>query len=121
MLSYVSVGTNNFEAALKFYDSLFGELDGKRAFDAPNEQFYGFGKGSYFGVLAPFNGESATVGNGTMFAFKVKSQERVIEVYNKALGFGAVDDGAPGPRGDKGFFASYFRDLDGNKLCVYHM
>jgi len=120
MLSYVSVGTNNFDAALKFYDSLFAELKGKRAFNAPNEQFYGFGKGSFFGVLAPFDGEPATVGNGTMFAFNVESNQRVGEVFIKALELGAVDEGKPGPRGDEGFFAAYFRDLDGNKLCVYH-
>ncbi|MFT4862534.1 MAG: catechol 2,3-dioxygenase-like lactoylglutathione lyase family enzyme [Pseudohongiellaceae bacterium] len=120
MLSYVSVGTNNFDAALKFYDSLFAELDGKRSFNAPNEQFYSFGKGSFFGVLAPFNDQPATVGNGTMFAFNVDSPQRVAEVFNRALEFGAADEGKPGPRGDQGFYAAYLRDLDGNKLCIYH-
>lgn len=121
MLSYVSVGTNNFDAAVEFYDLLFAELEGKRAFNEPNEQFYRFEKGSLFGVLAPFDGQSATFGNGAMTAFNVQSQERVVEVYNKALGFGATDEGSPGLRNDKGFYACYFRDLDGNKLCVYHM
>ena len=120
MLSYVSVGTNNFDAALKFYDSLFAELEGMRAFNAPNEQFYKFGKGSFFGILAPFDGKPATAGNGSMFAFNVESPARVAEVFTKALEFGASDEGKPGPRGDDGFYAAYFRDLDGNKLCVYH-
>ena len=31
---------------------------------------------------------------------------------------GAKDEGAAGPRG-KGFYAGYFRDPDGNKLCFY--
>jgi predicted lactoylglutathione lyase len=33
---------------------------------------------------------------------------------------GATDEGAPGPRGD-GFYAGYFRDLDGNKLNAFCM
>ena len=31
---------------------------------------------------------------------------------------GATDEGKPGPRGD-GFYAAYFRDLDGNKLNFF--
>jgi len=33
---------------------------------------------------------------------------------------GAKDEGPAGARGDD-FYAGYFRDLDGNKLAVYHM
>ena len=32
---------------------------------------------------------------------------------------GAKDEGAPGPRGTGGFYAGYFRDLDGHKLNCY--
>ena len=35
--------------------------------------------------------------------------------------FGGKDEGAPGPRGDGGFYAGYFRDLDGNKLNAFCM
>ncbi|MGN6149257.1 MAG: VOC family protein, partial [Rhizomicrobium sp.] len=35
-----------------------------------------------------------------------------------ALSLGATDEGAPGLRGDT-FYGAYFRDLDGNKLCVF--
>ena len=31
---------------------------------------------------------------------------------------GATDDGPPGDRGG-GFWGAYFRDPDGNKVCVY--
>ncbi|MEL6878055.1 MAG: VOC family protein, partial [Pseudomonadota bacterium] len=34
---------------------------------------------------------------------------------------GGSDEGAPGPRGDDGFYAGYFRDPDGNKLNVFCM
>jgi len=31
------------------------------------------------------------------------------------------DEGIRGPREDSGFYGSYISDLDGNKLCIYHM
>ena len=40
---------------------------------------------------------------------------------SKALALGGTDEGAPGLRaeGGDGFYAAYFRDLDGNKLDVF--
>jgi hypothetical protein len=38
-----------------------------------------------------------------------------------ALNLGGTDEGAPGPRGGDGFYAGYFRDLDGNKLNAFCM
>ena len=46
------------------------------------------------------------------------SREQVNRVHKKALELGGKDEGPVGPRGD-GFFAGYFRDLDGNKLSVF--
>ncbi len=40
-------------------------------------------------------------------------------LHRKALELGATDEGAAGPRGIPGFYAGYFRDLDGNKLNFY--
>ena len=37
-----------------------------------------------------------------------------------ALANGATDEGAPGER-MPGFYGAYFRDLDGNKVCVFKM
>jgi predicted lactoylglutathione lyase len=66
----------------------------------------------------PFDGNPATVGNGTMVALVVDSKEKVHTIYDKAIELGASDEGPPGPRGDA-FYAGYFRDLDGNKLNVF--
>ena len=71
------------------------------------------------GITTPYDGKPATVGNGTMVALQVESQKKVQSVYKKAISLGAKDEGAPGPRGDSGFYAAYFRDLDGNKLNVF--
>lgn len=121
MLSYVTLGTNNMEKALAFYDALLAKMNGKRVFAADNGQFYGFGEGSLLGVFKPADGEKASNGNGTMFAFKVNSREEVRNIHAKALALGARDAGLPGPRGDRGFYAAYFRDPDDNKICVYIM
>jgi predicted lactoylglutathione lyase len=61
----------------------------------------------------------ATVGNGVMVAIGVAHRSEVDRVHALALELGAGDEGAPGPRGDAGFYAGYFRDLDGNKLNVF--
>jgi catechol 2,3-dioxygenase-like lactoylglutathione lyase family enzyme len=121
MLGYVTIGTSNFDGAIAFYDALIAEIGGNRAFASPTGQFYGFTQGTLFGVLRPHNGEPASGGNGTMLAFKVLSPKDVDRVYASAIRLGATDDGKPGPRGERGFYGSYFRDSDGNKICVYHM
>ena len=56
-----------------------------------------------------------------MIAFKVESEEQVNALHAKALELGGKDEGAPGPRGTRGFYGGYFRDLDGNKLAFYIM
>jgi predicted lactoylglutathione lyase len=54
-----------------------------------------------------------------MVALEAKSTAQVDELHRQAIALGAVDEGAPGPRGD-GFYAGYFRDLDGNKLNFFY-
>ena len=71
-------------------------------------------------VTRPWDGNPATAGNGTMVALAVDSKERVDEVYAKAMELGGSDEGPPGTRME-GFYAAYFRDLDGNKLNVFCM
>ena len=71
-----------------------------------------------FSVTKPYDGNPATVGNGVMIALKMDSTEQVDAFYAKAIELGASDEGEPGPRGE-GFYAGYFRDLDGNKLNAF--
>lgn len=121
MIGYVTLGTNDMEKAAKFYDALLGELGAKRLMDM--ESFIGWG--TSFGqpmlaVTRPFDGNKATIGNGVMVALAVDSRAKVDAVYKKAMQLGAKDEGPVGPRGE-GFYAGYFRDLDGNKLNVFVM
>jgi catechol 2,3-dioxygenase-like lactoylglutathione lyase family enzyme len=121
MIGYLMVGTNNYEKALDFYDQLLAVVGSKRAMDFGAAMAYGFAKGPMFCVTKPYNGKNASVGNGSMVALNAATPDQVKALYDKALALGGTDDGPPGPRGDSGFYAAYFRDLDGNKLCAYTM
>ena len=61
------------------------------------------------------------VGNGVMVAFEAKEPAQVDRLHALALANGGSCEGAPGPRGDGGFYAAYFRDPDGNKLNAFVM
>jgi predicted lactoylglutathione lyase len=121
MIGYVTLGTNDIERAARFYDQLLSELGAKRFMDT--ETFIAWlasPKGVALSVTKAFDGNAATVGNGVMVALRMDSTEKVDSLYRKAIELGAQDEGAPGPRGD-GFYAGYFRDLDGNKLNAFCM
>lgn len=122
MIGYALVGSNNLDRAKAFYDELLKPLGAAAMFDHPSGGRV-YGKASpAFGVVGPFDGQAATVGNGTMISFLADTQEQVREVFAKAVELGGADEGAPGWRGDPGgFYGAYFRDLDGNKLCVYRI
>lgn len=123
MIGYVTLGTNDLEKAASFYDAVLKEMNAKRFMET--EEFIAWSNGSDgagISVTKPFNGEPATVGNGVMVALAVQTPEQVHAVYNKAIELGATDEGEVGPRGElQGFYAGYFRDLDGNKLNVFCM
>jgi len=119
MIGYVTLGTNDLARAAKYYDALLGEIGAKRFMES--EKFIAWSVSPSSPGLAltrPFDGKPATVGNGTMVALIVDSKDKVDRLYAKALELGGTDEGPAGPRGD-GFYAGYFRDLDGNKLNVF--
>lgn len=121
MIGYVTLGTNDLARAAKFYDALMAELGATRQWAFDRGMAWGTDKASpALGLLKPYDGAPATVGNGVMVALAVGSKEAVARVHAKALALGAQDEGPVGPRGD-GFFAGYFRDPDGNKLNVFCM
>ena len=119
MIGYVTIGTNDLARAASFYDALLGEMGAKRMME--NEQFVAWsvkpGQPG-LGVTMPFDKKPATVGNGVMVALMVDSTAKVDALHRKAMQLGGSNEGAPGPRGE-GFYAGYFRDLDGNKLNFF--
>lgn len=123
MIGYVILGTNDLPRARSFYDALLAEMGVKRMME--------FGeRGSAWAaamdkpmlcIMTPYDKRPATVGNGVMVGIAADSRDQVNRVHKKALELGGTDEGPPGLRaeGGEGFYAAYFRDLDGNKLDVF--
>lgn len=121
MIGYVTLGTNDLERGVKFYDAIAQVLDTPRMMEGEDFVAWGtMGGPAGIGLTKPFNGESATSGNGTMVALQARDTDHVKAIYETALAHGGTDEGAPGLR-DGGFYAAYFRDPDGNKLNAFCM
>lgn len=122
MIGYVTIGTNDLARAAAFYDSLLAGIGAKRMMETERFIAWTTGDGAGIGVTKPYDGGLATVGNGVMVAIQVKDKASVDQLYAKALELGGTCEGPAGPRGAiPGFYAGYFRDLDGNKLNAFYM
>lgn len=118
-ISYLTVGSNHLDKAKAFYDALLATIGMAPAHEHASGGRLYRGKGTgLFGVLGPYDGNPACVGNGMMGGFDFETREEVDAFHAKAIELGATDEGAPGERMPGVYFA-YFRDLDGNKLCGY--
>jgi predicted lactoylglutathione lyase len=122
MNSYTTLGTNDLQQAATFYEQLLTEIGGKRVMENDRMVMWSLGREKpSIAVLKPSDGNQATVGNGVMLGVGCDSHDIVNTLHAKALTLGAVNEGAPGPRGTGGFYGGYFRDLDGNKLVFFKM
>jgi catechol 2,3-dioxygenase-like lactoylglutathione lyase family enzyme len=122
MFSYVSLGTRDLSRSIAFYDAVLAPLGHLRIPDYdPGATSAAWGlddPGPHLWVTAPFDGNPASVGNGTMVSFLAETRAAVDAFHAAALAHGGTDEGAPGLRPDYGaaFYAAYVRDPDGNKL-----
>lgn len=121
MIGYVTLGTNRYEDAAKFYDDLLAVIDAGRIMEGDSFIAWATGpRSAAISIIKPYDGKDATVGNGVMVAISAGSPEIVNALHAKAMELGGTDEGAPGLRGGN-FYAGYFRDLDGNKLNAFCM
>jgi lactoylglutathione lyase len=124
MLSHVFMGISDFERALGFYRQLMNCLGIAERFCDPGKSWAGWHSDGasrpLFVIGRPYNGEPHEPGNGQMTALLAPSREAVRKAYEVALTHGGVDEGAPGlrPHYHPNYYGAYFRDPDGNKLCV---
>ena len=124
MIGYVTIGHNDLDKAMAFYDAVFAPLGYARHFKDGGWAGYGPGgksEGLEFYLAAPQNGQPATFGNGSMLALKAGSRATVEAAHAAALKSGGTCEGPPGVRGEftPPFYGAYFRDPSGNKLCAY--
>lgn len=118
MFSHVTLGTNDVEKALKFYDAVLGTLGIERFHTGDWGAGYGTMQGAQTWVMNPYDGQDARSGNGVHIAYLASSRAAVDEFHQVALANGATDEGAPGLRQHyhPNYYGCYVRDLDGNKL-----
>jgi catechol 2,3-dioxygenase-like lactoylglutathione lyase family enzyme len=122
MIGYVTLGTNDLPKAAAFYDKIAAEMGIGRFMESDTFIAWGAaGGGAGIGLTRPFDGKPMTVGNGVMVALAARDKAQVDRIYKLALSLGGTDEGPPGPRGEGGFYAAYFRDIDGNKLNAFVM
>jgi len=120
MIGYVTLGTKDLQRAARFYDAIARELGVGRMFETDRFIAWGApGGGAGIGITFPFDGRPATAGNGVMVALAAKDTAQVDRIHALALSLGGTNEGDPGPR--EGYYAGYFRDLDGNKLNAFIM
>lgn len=118
MIAYVTLGTNDLERATKYYDDLLSVIGAGQAFNTDRSVAWGTAPGApMLSIMKPFDGNDATVGNGVMVAIAAGSRENVDKVYAKAMELGSPSEGEPGERAPT-FYGAYFRDPDGNKICI---
>jgi lactoylglutathione lyase len=124
MFSHVFVGVTDFDRALAFYRPLMEVLGIDERFCDATRPWAGWqsspGPRPLFLIGTPFDGHRHDAGNGQMTAFLAERPEVVDRAYAVALANGGSSEGAPGPRPEyhDRYYGAYFRDTEGNKLCV---
>ena len=124
MFSHVFVGVTDFDRALAFYGPLMAALGIPARFCEPERSWAGWqsvpGPRPLFLIGRPHDRQAHERGNGQMVAFLAESRAIVDAAYQIALASGGISEGTPGPRPEyhENYYGAYFRDPDGNKLCV---
>ncbi|WP_129793376.1 VOC family protein [Sphingosinicella sp. CPCC 101087] len=126
MIGYVTIGTNDLAKAREYYDALFQSIGASRLMELPHGfTLYGTDwRRPGVAITPPYDGGTAAPGNGNMIALVVDSRAKVDAFHARALELGGSDEGGPGlrgPEGDRAFYGAYFRDPEGNKICVFRM
>jgi catechol 2,3-dioxygenase-like lactoylglutathione lyase family enzyme len=124
MFSHIFVGVSDFERALAFYGPLMAALGIAPRFCERDRPWAGWqsspGPRPLFLIGAPHDRLAHAPGNGQMTAFLADSRTHVDQAYAAALAHGGSCAGAPAlrPEYHAHYYGAYFRDPDGNKLCV---
>ena len=124
MFSHIFVGVNDFERALAFYNPLMAALGIEARFCEASRPWAGWqsqpGPRPLFLIGRPYDQQPHQCGNGQMVAFLAQSRAAVDRAHAVALANGGTSEGVPGlrPEYHEHYYGAYFRDPDGNKLCV---
>ena len=124
MFSHVFVGVTDFDRALAFYSPVMSALGIASQFCERSRPWAGWqsepGPRPLFLIGAPFDRQAHAPGNGQMVAFVAEHRDVVDKAFAAAIANGGTAEGVPGlrPEYHEHYYGAYFRDPDGNKLCV---
>lgn len=124
MLSHVFIGVNDFDRAMAFYSPVLERLGLVLRFTEPARPWAGWQTPGVarplFLIGRPFDGQPAAPGNGAMNALLAADRATVDAVHALSLQHGGRCEGSPGlrPEYHANYYGAYFRDPEGNKLCV---
>jgi lactoylglutathione lyase len=124
MYSHTMVGVSDFDRAWAFYQPVMDALGVRLRFVDRERPWAGWqsepGPRPLFLIGHPFDQGPHQPGNGQMVAFAADTRQRVDRVHATALAQGGRCEGPPGlrPQYHAHYYGAYFRDPDGNKLCV---
>lgn len=124
MFSHLFVGVSDFDRALAFYRALMPVLGIQERFCDPARPWAGWQSHPelrpLFLIGTPYDGRPHVAGNGQMAAFLATTREVVDRAHATALAHGGTCEGPPGlrPQYHAHYYGAYFRDTEGNKLCV---
>ena len=124
MISHTHLGITDFDRAFAFYDQVLSTLGLVLKFSEPENAWAGWMAPNQprplFLIGKPFDGQPHVAGNGQMVALLAPTRAVVDQTYAAAMALGARNEGVPGlrPQYHANYYGAYFRDLDGNKLCV---
>ena len=116
-MSHISIGTNRFDEARKFYDTLMPIIGAKVIVEFPGAVAYGKLYPEFW-LQEPHDGKKAETANGVHFGFVAESKKAVQAFYDAAIAAGGSTDGEPGSRPHYGepYYGCFVRDLDGHKI-----
>lgn len=124
MISHIFIGITDFDRALSFYNPLMAALGIAQRFCDREKPWAGWQSSPdprpLLVIGRPFDGQPHAAGNGQMTALLAQNRVMVDQAYAAGLANGGTSEGAPGlrPEYHANYYGAYFRDPDGNKLCV---
>ncbi|RZI42682.1 VOC family protein [Herbaspirillum sp. HC18] len=124
MFSHIMIGVTDFDRSMVFYKPVMDALGIQFRFVEHERPWAGWQSSPnprpLFLIGRPYNQEPHHPGNGQMVAFLASSRQLVDQVHAAALAHGGECEGPPGlrPEYHAHYYGAYFRDPDGNKLCV---
>ena len=118
MIDHVSVAVSDLSRATRFYEAVLGAI-GYASIDMRGSTV-GFGKKySEFWINARPEMGAMPPRSGAHVCLRARSTAEVMAFHAAALAHGGTSDGPPGLRphdGERGYYAAFIRDPDGNRI-----